>query len=124
MSQITPLTIANGEVPAVDTTFSVHSGQQGNLSPAVWYFQDGNFANWKEITLSTIRKSSTNRVVSKVRVPDQTATGVQYQSLCNLSVIVSAEASEAHRLNLVAYLRGLVNSNEFAAAVVTGSPQF
>lgn len=122
MPTITSLSLADGQTTPVSTTFDAHAGQQGDKYPATWFARSTSFKYWKEITQLVFRKSNTRRVVVKLRMPGQNALEVDHSSLVTVSFIISDDAEEQDRKDMLAYVQAYMMSNNLESAVLNGEP--
>lgn len=123
MAQIENRIIANGENTPVDQTFSVVQPQQG-VSPAKWLLRNsGSYASFAEITELLARKSTSERVTIKIRVPYLNEDGSRRaQNMFTCQFILDDNATVAERADLLAYASNVLSSAVTAASVKNSEP--
>lgn len=129
MSQMSNMTLADGQTTPVNHTFSVLTAQAGTDVPAKWRDIDSYTAPIGQTNLSMLvrRTTSADKVSIKLTLPGMSTDGTMTKThtcLATVECVLPDTANAQERKDLLAYIKNSLANSIIQDAVHNGSPAY
>lgn len=125
MSQVTSITLADGQNTPVNQVFGAVNPQYGT-TPAKWLKADsGPYKGFAELTQLLSHRATSSKLSIKVRVPYLNDDGSQRaQNMFVATAYLDDNCTGAERADMMAFIQGLMSDTSVTNAVVSLEPTF